>query len=104
LLQTGVEPGKRPPFGETVNSAAQVTAEVDRILNQQFEIEPDLIVPGARLKDDLDLDSLDGADLMIAIEKRFGVRLDEAAARSFRTVGDIHTYVSGVVVGSRASA
>ena len=78
-------------------NAEEVIAEVDRILVEQFEVEAELVVASARLKEDLDLDSLDGADLMIAIEKRFKVRLDEQVARGFRTVGDIHNYVRELV-------
>lgn len=78
-------------------NAEEVIAEVDRILVEQFEVEAALVVASARLKEDLDLDSLDGADLMIAIEKRFKVRLDEQVARGFRTVGDIHAYVRDLV-------
>ncbi len=52
-----------------------------------------MVVPEARLREDLDLDSLDAADMLIAIEKRMGVRLDDQVARGFRTVADIHGYV-----------
>jgi acyl carrier protein len=87
-----------------VSSVAQVIAEVDRILVQQFELDAELVQADARLKEDLDLDSLDGADLMIAIEKHFAVRLDESVARRFKTVGDIHDYVGTLIVTARASA
>lgn len=86
-----------------MSAAEQVIAEVDRILTQQFEIEAELVRPDAKLKEDLDLDSLDGADLMIALEKRFGVRLDESVARSFTTVGDIHAYVRKLVEETKAA-
>ncbi|MFZ5482189.1 MAG: acyl carrier protein [Myxococcota bacterium] len=78
-------------------SAESIIAELDRILVEQFELAADAVVPGARLREDLDLDSLDAADLLIAIEKKFGVRLDDTVARQFRTVGDIHAYVHQLV-------
>lgn len=85
----------------------EVITQIDRILVEQFELEPDVVVPGARLREELDLDSLDGADLMIAIEKKFKIRLDETVAREFRTVDDIHRYVRRLVderAGATASA
>lgn len=78
-------------------SADSIIAELDRIFVEQFELEADAITPEARLREDLDLDSLDAADMLIAIEKRFGVRLDDQVARTFRTVGDIHGYVHTLV-------
>ncbi len=78
-------------------SADSIIAELDRIFVEQFEVTADMVVPSARLREDLDLDSLDAADMMIAIEKRFGVRLDDEIARAFKTVGDIHGYVHKLV-------
>lgn len=71
---------------------------------EQFEVEPDAVVPEARLKEDLDLDSLDAADMLIAIERRFDVRLEDEVARSFKTVGDIHRYVRALVEARAAEA
>jgi acyl carrier protein len=85
-------------------SAEQIIAELDRILVDQFELSADAVVPSARLREDLDLDSLDAADMLIAIEKKFGIRLDDAVARTFRTVGDIHAYVHQLVAAKSADA
>lgn len=88
-----------------------IIAELDRILVEQFELDADAVVPSALLREDLDLDSLDAADMMIAIEKRFGIRLDDTVARQFKTVADIHGYVHALVTekgeeddGARATA
>lgn len=77
--------------------ADNVIAELDRFFVQQFELEPSAIVPTARLREDLDLDSLDAADMLVLIEKKFGIRMDDTVVRSFRTVGDIHGYVHQLV-------
>ena len=78
-------------------TAEGIITELDRIFVEQFEVSPESVVPEARLREDLDLDSLDAADMMIAIERKFGVRLDDQVARTFRTVGDIHGYVHKLV-------
>lgn len=78
-------------------SVDAILAELDRMFVEQFEVDPEAVVPEARLKEDLDLDSLDAADMLIAIERRFDVRLEDEVARSFKTVGDIHRYVRSLV-------
>ena len=78
-------------------TAEEIIVSLDKILVDQFELAEEDVVPSARLREDLDLDSLDAADMMIAIEKRFGIRLDDAVARTFTTVGDIHAYVRKLV-------
>jgi acyl carrier protein len=70
---------------------------VDETLLNEFELEASLIVPEARMREDLGLDSLDTVDLIVAIEKAFHVRVPEELAHEMRTVGDVHNYVRTVV-------
>jgi acyl carrier protein len=83
--------------------AEQIIADLDRIFIEQFELDPAKVVPGALLREDLDLDSLDAADMLVAIEKRFGIRLDDQVARQFRTVSDIHSYVRKLVAEKQSN-
>ena len=83
-----------------MESADAIIEELNSILIRQFEVVPESIRPEARLRDDLDLDSLDAADLLIAIEKRFRVRLDDQEVRKLTTVGEVHAYVRAVVSGA----
>ena len=75
----------------------EVTAGVNKILVEGFEIEPALLAPGAHLISDLGLDSLDAVDLVVAIEKKFGCRLEETEVRSMRTLDDVYNYCARVV-------
>lgn len=68
----------------------QVAAVVADIMVEEFEVEPEALRPDARLGEDLGLDSLDGVDMVVAIEKAFRCRIGEQEARSIRTLGDIH--------------
>lgn len=63
------------------------------ILTSEFEVDPDKLRPEARLGEDLDLDSLDGVDLVVALEKAFHTRIPEAEARQIRTLNDIYAQV-----------
>lgn len=84
--------------------AERIIADLDLIFIDQFELEPAKVVPEARLREDLDLDSLDAADMLVAIEKSFGIRLDDQIARQFRTVSDIHSYVRRLVAEKQNDA
>jgi len=76
--------------GNNLPSRDEVIAILNTILEEDFEIDAALLKPEASLRDDLDLDSLDGVDLIVAIEKKFHFRVDEEEARSIRTLNDIY--------------
>lgn len=54
------------------------------------------IVPEAELSADLGADSLDGVDLIMALEDKFDMSFPEDAAMNMRTVGDIVAYIESV--------
>ena len=60
------------------------------VLAEEFELDPQKMVPEATLYDDLGLDSLDAVDMVVVLEKTFGMKLtDEEALRAIRTVDDL---------------
>ncbi len=72
----------------------EIANAVDEVLEDDFELERNTIVPQAHLFDDLELDSLDIVDLVVAMQKKFGVRIreDERVAE-IRTVDDLHKFI-----------
>ncbi len=87
------------------NLAEKVRQVVTDTLVSEFELEATRIVPAAKLREDLGLDSLDGVDLIVALEKSLNVRIPEADARQMRTVADIHTFIDkAVAAGSVGGA
>jgi acyl carrier protein len=72
---------------------AQIREKVNGVLTEGFEIEPAAIKPEALLREDLGLDSLDAVDLVVALEKQFGLRIEESEARSMRVLKDIYDYI-----------
>jgi len=73
----------------------QKIAEIVRdVVVTEFEVEPAKVRPEAHLFSDLELDSLDGIDLIVALERRFGVKVNEEQAKSFRLVGDVCGFIA----------
>lgn len=56
------------------------------------------ITPDAHLYDDLGLDSLDAAELMMDLEAEFDTDIPDSVAEEFRTVQDIISYIQEVGV------
>lgn len=71
--------------------------QVVQTLADEFELDPEKMTPEATLYDDLGLDSLDAVDMVVALEKAFGMKLtDEEALRSIRTMQDLFEFLAGL--------
>ena len=82
----------------------EIVERVNRAILADFDVEEDAMQPGAKLGDDLGLDSLDGIDLVVAIEKEFKeshVKIGEEVVRKLQTLGDIYDYVESHVSHDR---
>lgn len=66
-------------------------------LQESFEIEAGRIRPQARLREDLDIDSIDAVDLIVKLRPLVGRRLNPETFKSVRTLQDVvdalHTLV-----------
>jgi acyl carrier protein len=79
---------------ETGMTEQEVRTVIDDVLEEYFEIERERLLPEANLFEDLELDSLDIVDLVVAMQKRFNVRIrDDERVRDIRTLGDIYQFV-----------
>jgi acyl carrier protein len=67
-----------------------IISTVNRVVVEEFEAEPDVLVAESRLREDLGLDSLDAVDLVVALELAFGYRIPEQDVKDIRTLGDIY--------------
>ena len=52
-----------------------------------LQVEPDQVVPDAKFGDDLDADSLDLVELVMALEESFDISVDESELEGIQTVG-----------------
>jgi len=67
---------------------------INTSLVEEFELDPEKMVPDALLFEDLELDSLDRVDTVIMLERAFKFKIrEEEAIREIRTLGDIHRFV-----------
>ncbi len=71
-----------------------IRTKVDQIIAREFELAPGDIAPDKDLYDDLGLDSLDAIDLVVALEKNFGFKVEEGAARRIRRMEQLYDFVA----------
>ena len=53
----------------------EIEAKVKEFLIEDLEIDEEKIKPEARLKEDIGIDSLDFVDIVVIVEKKFGVKI-----------------------------
>ncbi|HIU82106.1 MAG TPA: acyl carrier protein [Candidatus Ornithoclostridium faecavium] len=70
-----------------------VLEKVKQIIAGKMSISEDEITVDTKLKEDLQADSLDMVELVMAAEDEFGVEIEEDAVREFVTVGDVVKYI-----------
>ncbi len=66
---------------------------VKKIILEQFDVDEDDITYETSLADDLDADSLELVELLLAFEDEFDVKIPDEEAESLKTVGDIVKYI-----------
>ena len=72
--------------------------KIKKVLIDEFELEESDLKPDAHLYEDLELDSLDGVDLVVALEKEFNFKIsreqDEERIRAIKTISDIYDFIN----------
>jgi acyl carrier protein len=71
----------------------EVIAQVNGFLIDEFELDEGLLVPGANLRDDLNIESLDFVDIAVEIEKKFGFKIKGEEMINVRTLEDLYNYI-----------
>ena len=59
-----------------------------------LQVEPDQVKMEARFGDDLDADSLDLVELVMALEENFDITVDESELEGIETVGQAFDLIS----------
>lgn len=71
----------------------EIIKAVNGMLIKEFEIDEKEIHPGADLKNDLGLESLDFVDIASMVKKKFGINVKGKEMLSVKTLGDVYDYV-----------
>ncbi len=64
------------------------------ILIEQLGVEPTEISDDSRIVEDLGADSLDIAEIILAIEREWNLEIDEATAEAVATVGEVVDHIN----------
>jgi acyl carrier protein len=67
--------------------------EVKKIVVDLLGVDEAKIAPEARFREELEADSLDLVELIMAFEDKFGAEISDEDAQSITTVGDAVKYI-----------
>jgi acyl carrier protein len=72
---------------------ADTFEEVKLIIIDLLNVDEAKITPEARFREDLEADSLDLVELIMAFEDKFGGEISDEDAQQISTVGDVVKYI-----------
>ena len=67
--------------------------KVKEIIVDSLSCDEDAVTLEANLKEDLDADSLDAVELIMAVEEEFDIEIPDEKATEIKTVQDIVDYI-----------
>ena len=70
-----------------------VLDQIKEILKDTMDIDESKFTLDAKLKEDLELDSLDSVELIMSAEEEFGIEIPDEDVMNFKTVNDIVNYI-----------
>lgn len=78
----------------------EIESIVQKLLYVDFELENDLTNPATRLKEDLGIGSLDLLNLIVAVDKYFGIRIYIEDLYKIQTLAQFYDYIESKVNGN----
>jgi acyl carrier protein len=72
---------------------AEALVTIKEVAAEVLSVDPDLVTETARFKEDLDADSLDLVELVMALEEEFGITVPEEDLEGITTVGGAYELV-----------
>ncbi len=75
----------------------EIFERVKKIVTEQLEVAPDDVTPQANFANDLNADSLDTVELVMALEEEFDIEIPDEAAEQIATVQAAVDYISNKV-------
>jgi acyl carrier protein len=82
-------------------SEAEIFEKVKKIVVEQLSVaEADTVKPQSNFANDLQADSLDTVELVMALEEEFDIEIPDEAAEKITTVQEAVDYINGKVAAS----
>ena len=72
---------------------ADTFADVKAVVVELLSVDESKVTPEARFREDLDADSLDLVELIMAFEDKFGAEISDEDAQKISTVGEVVKYI-----------
>ncbi len=70
-----------------------IEERIKNIVIELLGVDDDRVVPEARFREDLEADSLDLVELIMAFEEEFGGEITDEDAQTITTVGEAVSYI-----------
>ena len=70
-----------------------IAEKVKTFLVNEFEIPEERLLPNARLREDVGIDSLDIVDIIVSVHNEFGIRLQNDDMKVLRTLDDFYNLI-----------
>lgn len=80
-------------------SREQILEHVRQAMTELFGVEPSRIQLETKVREDLDLDSIDAIELAVHMEAMTGQRFDPERFRDMQTIGDVVDILDNIVNG-----
>lgn len=78
---------------------ASIEERVQNIVVDLLGVEAERVIPTARFREDLEADSLDLVELIMAFEEEFGGEITDDDAQRITTVGEAVSYIQENMAG-----
>jgi len=72
-----------------------VTDRIMTVVKNFEKVQAAKVTATARFKEDLDLDSLDAVEVVMAVEEEFGIEIPDSEADKILSIADAVKYVQG---------
>ncbi|MGR3278672.1 acyl carrier protein [Acaryochloris marina NIES-2412] len=78
-------------------SESEIFGKVKDIVAEQLSVDADKVKPEASFQNDLDADSLDVVEMVMALEEEFDIEIPDEAAEEILTVQAAVDFIEGKV-------
>lgn len=91
-------------MSESIEPSQDIINQVNRLMQEGFELPAEKLVPTATLMADLGLDSLDAVDMLVHIEEKLGIKVEGDQLMNLRTLQDVYILAQEATLQSSAKA